>query len=43
MAEDFTGGPKGYLKVDICIQTKGHTPKVPEINPEQTDNIEGSV
>lgn len=40
-AEDFAGGPKGYLKVDISITTIGNVPKIPLIIPEDTDVIEG--
>lgn len=40
-SEDFAGGPKGYLKVDISILTAGETPKIPLIKPEDTDIIEG--
>lgn len=40
-SDDASGGPKGYLKVDIMMQTKGEAPKIPMIRVEDTDNIEG--
>ena len=39
--DDITGGPKGYLKCDICVVGKGDAIKVPIRNEKDEDDIEG--
>lgn len=38
---DPIGGPRGYLKVDICVLAKGETPKLPIEEGVENDEIEG--
>ncbi|ROT67742.1 hypothetical protein C7M84_014165 [Penaeus vannamei] len=39
--DDITGGPKGYLKCDICVVGKGDAIKAPLRNDKDEDDIEG--
>ena len=38
--DDITGGPKGYLKCDINVNTKGDPPKPPPKSERDEDDIE---
>lgn len=38
--EDITGGPKGYLKCDINVITKGDAVKIPPKSERDEDDIE---
>ena len=38
--DDITGGPKGYLKCDINVITKGDPPKPPPKSERDEDDIE---
>ena len=38
--DDITGGPKGYLKCDISVVTKGDPPKPPPKSERDEDDIE---
>ncbi|XP_064096144.1 otoferlin-like isoform X4 [Macrobrachium nipponense] len=40
--DDITGGPKGYLKCDICVVGKGDAIKAPLRNDKDEDDIEGA-
>lgn len=39
--DDIAGGPKGYLKCDICVIGKGDTIKIPAKMDKDEDDIEG--
>ena len=39
-SDDIGGGPKGFLKVDISIITKGDAVKIPTKSEKDEDNIE---
>ncbi|XP_069175829.1 otoferlin isoform X3 [Procambarus clarkii] len=41
--DDITGGPKGYLKCDICVVGKGDAIKAPLRNDRDEDDIEGNL
>ena len=41
--EDITGGPKGYLKCDINVITKGDAVKIPPKSERDEDDIEAWV
>ncbi|XP_069993363.1 otoferlin-like isoform X1 [Penaeus vannamei] len=41
--DDITGGPKGYLKCDICVVGKGDAIKAPLRNDKDEDDIEGNL
>ncbi|XP_050710389.1 otoferlin-like isoform X3 [Eriocheir sinensis] len=41
--DDVTGGPKGYLKCDICVVGKGDAIKPPLRNERDEDDIEGNL
>ncbi|XP_023341787.1 otoferlin, partial [Eurytemora carolleeae] len=41
--DDTTGGPKGYLKCDISIITKGDAVKIPTKSERDEDDIEGNL
>ena len=38
--DDITGGPKGYLKCDINVITKGDPVKIPPKSDRDEDDIE---
>ena len=38
--DDIAGGPKGYLKCDISIITKGDAVKIPPKSERDEDDIE---
>lgn len=38
--DDVTGGPKGYLKCDINVITKGDAVKIPPKSERDEDDIE---
>lgn len=38
--DDITGGPKGYLKCDINVITKGDPVKIPPKSERDEDDIE---
>ena len=38
--DDITGGPKGYLKCDINVLTKGDAVKIPPKSERDEDDIE---
>ena len=38
--DDITGGPKGYLKCDINVITKGDAVKIPPKSERDEDDIE---
>ena len=38
--DDMGGGPKGFLKVDISVITKGDAVKIPTKSERDEDNIE---
>lgn len=37
---DSVAGARGYLKVDICVLSKGESPKIPDM-VDDNDEIEG--
>ncbi|KAK4312408.1 hypothetical protein Pmani_016177 [Petrolisthes manimaculis] len=41
--DDITGGPKGYLKCDVCVVGKGDAIKPPLRNEKDEDDIEGNL
>ncbi|KAF2368428.1 C2 domain [Trinorchestia longiramus] len=41
--DDITGGPKGYLKCDICVVGKGDAIRLPLRSDKDEDDIEGFV
>ncbi|XP_065213777.1 otoferlin-like isoform X2 [Planococcus citri] len=41
--DDIAGGPKGYLKCDICVIGKGDTIKIPAKMEKDEDDIEGNL
>merc|ERR1711963_1370526 len=41
--DDITGGPKGYLKCDISVVTKGDPPKPPPKSERDEDDIEANL
>ena len=41
--DDITGGPKGYLKCDINVLTKGDAVKIPPKSERDEDDIEAWV
>lgn len=38
---DSIAGVRGYLKVDICVLSKGESPKIPTDIFNDNDDIEG--
>lgn len=38
---DSVAGARGYLKVDICILSKGESPRIPTDLLDDNDEIEG--
>merc|ERR1711894_443490 len=41
--DDITGGPKGYLKCDINVITKGDAVKIPPKSERDEDDIEANL